>query len=135
MDDWQRDFFYIIETVTSEVEKLVTDVAKEVNVFMETLAEISENVSEQVQQAIATEFDDYLTQFVEPLLDIYVELDEEVWEMNYPGVETLEPRHDFHPACVGCRHFHGQSYNGNLLICGMHPYGYEGNHCPDWETH
>lgn len=36
-------------------------------------------------------------------------------------------------ACQGCCHYHGQTYGGELLVCGMHPYGVEGEHCPDWQ--
>ncbi|WP_088893356.1 hypothetical protein [Leptolyngbya ohadii] len=36
-------------------------------------------------------------------------------------------------ACRGCRHYHGRSYHGNFLICGMHPYGVETETCGDWE--
>jgi hypothetical protein len=35
--------------------------------------------------------------------------------------------------CQGCRHYHGRVYGGNLLVCAMHPYGAEGEHCSDWE--
>lgn len=34
--------------------------------------------------------------------------------------------------CQGCRNFHGQAHNGVLLVCAIHPYGWEGAHCPDW---
>lgn len=36
--------------------------------------------------------------------------------------------------CNGCRNYHGQAYGGNLLICGIHPYGVEGDECPDRDT-
>lgn len=36
-------------------------------------------------------------------------------------------------ACRGCLHYHGRSYNGSHLICGMHPYGVETETCSDWE--
>ena len=34
--------------------------------------------------------------------------------------------------CSNCVHYHGRSYNGNHLVCGMHPYGEED--CPDFEA-
>lgn len=38
-------------------------------------------------------------------------------------------------ACVGCRHYHGQAYNGVMFVCGMYPYGWEGEEkCPDRES-
>ncbi|MBD2077226.1 hypothetical protein H6F86_25780 [Phormidium sp. FACHB-592] len=35
--------------------------------------------------------------------------------------------------CQGCRHRHGRSYGGTLLVCGMHPYG-NGEGCSDFEA-
>lgn len=35
--------------------------------------------------------------------------------------------------CGGCRHWHGQVYNGVPLICAMHPYGPDAEACSDWE--
>ncbi len=35
--------------------------------------------------------------------------------------------------CQNCRNYHGQTYGGNFLVCGMHPYGVEGEECGDWE--
>ncbi|MGG6281848.1 hypothetical protein ACQ4M3_09780 [Leptolyngbya sp. AN03gr2] len=34
--------------------------------------------------------------------------------------------------CVDCKFFHGQWWGGQRLVCGMHPYGYEGQ-CTDKE--
>jgi len=37
-------------------------------------------------------------------------------------------------ACAGCRNYHGQAYGGTLLVCGIHPYGWEqSDRCPDWQ--
>ena len=40
-------------------------------------------------------------------------------------------------ACKGCRYLHGQTYIGekgeNILICGIHPYGWQEGNCPDYE--
>jgi len=38
-----------------------------------------------------------------------------------------------HPACQGCKHYHGYRYGEHLLVCAMHPYGSDNEHCPDWE--
>lgn len=35
------------------------------------------------------------------------------------------------PACVGCPDYVGQSFGRDLLHCAMHPYGPEGEACPD----
>ncbi len=33
--------------------------------------------------------------------------------------------------CLGCVNFCGETYNGNPLVCAIHPYGQE--NCPDFE--
>jgi hypothetical protein len=33
--------------------------------------------------------------------------------------------------CYGCTYLHGQIINGNLLVCGIHPFGLDD--CPDYE--
>jgi hypothetical protein len=38
------------------------------------------------------------------------------------------------PACRGCCHYHGRTYGGTRLVCGMHPYGVEEEYCPDWQA-
>lgn len=35
--------------------------------------------------------------------------------------------------CEGCRNHHGQVHGGNLLVCGIHPYGWDGEErCPEF---
>jgi hypothetical protein len=35
-------------------------------------------------------------------------------------------------ACQGCQNYYGETYNGNRLICGIYPYGWnDGDECPD----
>ncbi len=36
-------------------------------------------------------------------------------------------------SCVGCDNYHGQYYGENLLVCAMHPYGFNDDSCPDFE--
>jgi len=59
--------------------------------------------------------------------DAYLEL---LRQMNaqQPPLLPQQPK-----VCQGCRHYHGRTYGGNLLVCGMHPFGAEGEHCSDWE--
>jgi hypothetical protein len=36
--------------------------------------------------------------------------------------------------CSCCRYFHGVVYNGVTLNCTIHPSGWQGDKCPDWQT-
>lgn len=47
--------------------------------------------------------------------------------------QRLLPRPPQRPAaCQGCVHYHGRAYGGTMLICAMHPYGANEDHCLDW---
>jgi hypothetical protein len=35
--------------------------------------------------------------------------------------------------CTNCKYLEGKTYGGNLLVCGMHPYGPSGETCGDFE--
>lgn len=35
--------------------------------------------------------------------------------------------------CEGCRNYFGETHGGNRVICGIHPFGAEGDRCGDWE--
>ncbi len=123
MEDWQKDLAKAIETAADEVEQFFTG-----------LAEALEIAIDEVQTAVGAEIDRQWQEFLEPMLEMYLEIEEETNDSelisyNYP----VEPTAEKYPACRGCRHYHGQVYGGNLLVCGMHPYGQEDAHCRDWE--
>lgn len=50
----------------------------------------------------------------------------------HPWHATYRPQ-----ACQGCQHYLGTLLSGekgsNWLCCAMHPYGPDGEKCPDWE--
>ncbi|MCC5654511.1 hypothetical protein LC609_32975 [Nostoc sp. XA013] len=37
-------------------------------------------------------------------------------------------------SCIGCKYYHGISYNSVPFNCAIHPDGYEGSQCPDWQA-
>ncbi|MBR8837947.1 MAG: hypothetical protein DSM106950_29085 [Stigonema ocellatum SAG 48.90 = DSM 106950] len=130
MEKWQKEFWDMIQTVADEVERFFLGMTEMVDTFID----LSEEITEQVQNTIATEFDQYLQDLAEPILEVYWELEEVVGEdidLTFPY--SVDPTQEENSACIGCRHYHGQVYNGNLLVCGMHPYGWEDEKCPDWE--
>lgn len=129
MENWQKDFFEIVETVVDEVERFFQGVGATVD----SLFDLSEEITDQIQTTIAIEIEQCLTELTEPLLEAYWELEDIVGEVEQPFPYTVEPTPQEHPACIGCQHYHGQVYSGNLLVCAMHPYGWEEENCPDWE--
>lgn len=130
MEKWQKDFWEIIETVGDEVEHFFLEMTEMVDTFFE----LTEEITDQVQNTIAIEIDQYLQELAEPILEVYWELEEVVADDVDPGFPYfIEPSLEQNPACVGCHHYHGQVYGSKLLVCGMHPYGWEDENCPDWE--
>lgn len=147
MDDWTKDFFKAIETAMEDAEQFLHEVAEEVDETIDWLAEVSEDFSKQLDEAIreivpldeiVTEIDRTSVEAIDSILDVYLEVDWQVdEEVNDPDppvfVSYVSPSDRAQPACVGCRHYHGYVYSGNLLVCGMHPEGWDGENCPDWE--
>ena len=131
MDEWQKDFSDIVKSVSDEVERFFTGMTEVVDTFIE----MTEELSEQVHSSLLSEVDQYLQDLAEPFLEVYWDyedvLGEDVEGYHFPY--PVEPTAQQNQACIGCINYHGQVYNGNLLVCGMHPSGYEDETCPDWE--
>ncbi|MGB5970666.1 MAG: hypothetical protein WBG70_20305 [Spirulinaceae cyanobacterium] len=128
MEDWSKDALEILETVTDEVEQ-----------FFQDFSDGLDSVADEFYQAVTTEVDVFWQEVLEPFLGNefeFEEQDEDIYSFHIytPLVNRLEPTTSKNPACIGCRHYHGHIYNGNLLVCGMHPYGWEEESCPDWEN-
>ncbi|MGF1513066.1 MAG: hypothetical protein ACFB5Z_05140 [Elainellaceae cyanobacterium] len=140
MDDWFEELNRAVDTARQDLEMLVQEATEAAVEFTDSMIQISEVVGEQVQATLLTEaelvvgliaeqVDEWLTPGHFSLdIDLYWDPD-----TSEPWVERVTPSADYHPACVGCKHYHGRVYSGNLLVCGMHPYGWEGEECPDWE--
>ncbi|MEB3181496.1 MAG: hypothetical protein VKL59_21045 [Nostocaceae cyanobacterium] len=130
MDNWQKDLLEMMEGVATEVERFLAGMGEVVDSFLE----LSEEITEQIHSSIATEIDEYFHELVEPIFEVYSELEELVIEDIEPSFPyKVEATTEKNPACIGCHHYHGEVYSGNLLVCGMHPYGWEDATCPDWE--
>ncbi len=129
MEKWQKDFFDILDTVANEVERFFLGMTATVD----ALFELSEDMTDQLQATIATEIEQCLNELTEPFLTASWELEDIAAELENPYLYVVEPTPQKHPACIGCRHYHGQVYSGNLLVCAMHPYGWEDENCPDWD--
>jgi hypothetical protein len=139
MEGWQQDWVKMLETVADEIERFFEGVAKDLNEAADAWVNFSEEVAEQMERTIAPaidQMDDQIDAWIEPILLAFTSFEAAVGEAAAPVTHTVEPILNQHPVCVGCRHYHGQSYNGNMLVCAMHPYGVEEgvDSCPDKEA-
>ena len=134
MESWSKDFSELLEIMADEVEQFFTDIAKDVGEMVESFFEASEEIAEQMQTVFAVELEQRLGELIDPILEAYLGIELVVEETAQPMIHTVEPFLNDRPVCVGCRHYHGQTYGGTMLVCGMHPYGWEGDKCPDWQS-
>ncbi len=137
MEDWPKNFFQVIETAVLEVENLFNEMAEEIYEVIDEWEKFSEEITEEINTNIIAEIDEYLNDLIDPIIEVYLDLDLDTprEDVDYYFVDHVEPTLEEHPACRGCTHYHGQVYGGNLLVCAMHPYGVEGESCPDWESY
>ena len=125
MEEWPKDIVEVLESVADVVDE-----------FFQGVTDMVEVVANDIENIVGVDFDQCLQDLFEPIIEIYAELEEivseteETYYYSYP----VEPTPEKHAACVGCRHYHGQAYGGNLFICAMHPYGWDTDSCPDWES-
>jgi hypothetical protein len=134
MENGSIDFFKMLEVMVKEVEQFLTDTAKDVTEAVDAFIEASEEIVEQMQTAFEAEIEPRINEFLDPILEAYLGFEIVVEETTQPVSHSIEPFLNDHPACVGCRHYHGQAYGGTMLVCGMHPYGWEEEKCPDWQS-
>jgi hypothetical protein len=123
MEEWPKSVFEMLESVACMVDE-----------FFLGVTEMVEEIANDVQNTVGVEIDQYLQDVFEPIVEIYFELEEIVGETEQIYSYPVEPSPEKHPACIGCHHYHGQVYSGNLFVCAMHPYGWESENCPDWES-
>lgn len=148
MDDWAKEFYKAVESVATEVDRIFQEVVQEIDDWVEEWVEVSEEFSTQVEETLrstlpidemAAQFDRYLQESLDPLFELYLDLEFDLDQRQeeddpFVPVTYVQPSAEKNSACIGCQHYHGQIYGNNLLVCGMHPYGWEGESCPDWES-
>ncbi|HEY9643828.1 MAG TPA: hypothetical protein V6C57_25285 [Coleofasciculaceae cyanobacterium] len=144
MEGWQQDLIKTLETVAEGVEQFLQEVGKEVSEAADALLDFTEEVAEEIERAF-TPFEEGVSphldpsneppDWFEPLLAAILGFESTLDRAAEPFTHTVEPLINQHPVCVGCRNYHGQVYNGTMLVCAMHPYGIVdgADQCPDKE--
>lgn len=135
MEDWSKGLSEMVETAAAEVEKFVTEIGEEFQEMVDELTQLSDAFTTELESKVIPEIDDYINEILEPILDIYFDIELDLADEDFENFVTyVHPTASRHPACQGCQHYHGHTYNGNLLVCAMHPSGVEDETCPDWES-
>jgi len=145
MDGWQQDWMKTLEAVTDGIDQFFREVSKGVDEAADALLEFTEEVADEIERTFTPfeetvtpsldRLDGQLTEWFDPLLQMILGFEATLDRAAEPITHTVEPLINQHPACVGCRHYHGQVYSDTMLVCAMHPYGIvDGSEqCPDKE--
>lgn len=137
MDSGSNPFLEGISQIASEVEQFFTEFIDDFTEIVDAFVETSEELAELVKDAIVNEVEQQFNEFFEPLFEEFLGVSPVTEDREAEDSWAIDPSFDPLPetpsVCIGCHHYHGQAYNGNLLVCGMHPYGWEGDNCPDKE--
>jgi hypothetical protein len=148
MDDWAKEFYRAMNSVAVEVDRIFQEVVQDIDDWVDDWIEVSDEFSAQFGETwrstlpideIAAEFDRYLKEALDPLFELYQDIEfdldrEPDSNDSFVPITYVLPSAEKNSACIGCQHYHGQIYGNNLLVCGMHPYGWDGERCPDWES-
>jgi hypothetical protein len=123
MEEWQNEIAAVFKDLTALFDG-----------FGRELTELVEEATTEAQEMLNLQWDE----LKEVLTDIWqgLELDfEESTPINWDIPISTKPMPDpaIHPACVGCINYNGSIYGGNLLVCGIYPYGCSSSTCADWE--
>jgi hypothetical protein len=141
MHDWQTDWWKALDDLAQQVDRACQDLSHHLDELADAWMDSATALSEDIEAAIAphlNDLDDHLHQWLDPIVDLILELDDlppettSYYDDPFAPPQPATPQH--HPACIGCHHYHGHIYSGTLLVCAMHPYGWDGDTCPDWEA-
>lgn len=139
MNNWQDEWWKQLEKTAANMEEFFAEVGETTELVVDEVAENVGAFLAQFQVGFAEEVEDFIHNFVDVIITTSDEIDAALfneWDNfvddDFTSVSYHTPSANSHPACINCDNYHGHIYNGNLLVCGMHPHGYEGNTCPDW---
>ena len=123
MEEWQNEISAAFKDLTALFDE-----------FGREFTELVEEVTAEAQDILNLQWDELKEVLTELWQEFELEFEQPTpfnWDVPAPTKPMPDPA--THPACVGCINYNGSAYNGNLLVCGMHPYGCNSNTCADWE--
>ena len=123
MEEWQNEIAAAFKDLTALFDG-----------FRLELTEFVEEVTTETQEILTLQWDE----LKEVLTEIWQQLEldfEQSPPINWDLTMPTRPLPDLavHPACAGCINYNGSVYGGNLLVCGIYPYGCSSDTCTDWE--
>ena len=142
MDEWLKQLQQNANEAAEASGRALTKIAQRSEQMVEQWVDSSIEIVEIAEKSIEDNLAPALIQIneqVESALDagedfVHGQVTPWLERVTAPIANTINPLVQDHPVCVGCRHYHGANYGNEMLVCGMHPYGPDEEHCPDWES-
>ncbi|MFK8185619.1 MAG: hypothetical protein AB8B99_19760 [Phormidesmis sp.] len=131
MDEWLRQLQNNLDEAAQESGQWLVEIVEETD---QAIAHAADNVAEAISPVVIE-----IHQQVEESIDatelfIYQRLTPWIEEVTAPITNTITPYLQEHHPCIGCKYYNGSTHGGNMLVCGMHPYGPEDKTCQDWAS-
>ncbi len=123
MEEWQN-----------ELSAMLKDLTVLFDGFGRELTELVAEVTTEAQEILYLQWDELKEVLTEIWQEVDLDFEEQTsfnWDLPIPPQPMPDPI--AHRACVGCMNYNGSTFGGNLLVCGMHPYGCDSDVCADWE--
>lgn len=138
MDEWLKQLQNTLNSAARDSSNWLAEASQEANQAIEVFEQASTETLQEIQSAIEPVVNDITDQLETGLEASFVFIEQRVtpWvqETTAPITHTVNPWLQNHPTCIGCKNYHGSAYGENVLVCGMHPYGPDGESCADWES-
>lgn len=125
--NWQTDLRDAIGGFTQDVEALVDEISRDAMGALDRFVELSDDFVDDVTATTRREFetptpiasflDRDLEELLHSLLRPFIDLSIEEFNSSNSSIPKA------HALCENCENYHGYSYGGTQLVCGMHPYG------------
>ena len=131
MNDFLQQLQAELDEAAQASGKWLSEIAKEADrTFNDTADEIAQAIS-----PVVTEINQRLDESQDATeLFIYQTLTPWIEDITAPINNTVTPYFQEHHTCIGCKYYNGSEHGGNMLVCGMHPYGPDDETCQDWES-
>jgi hypothetical protein len=123
MEEWQNEIAAAFKDLTALFDG-----------FRLEFTELVEEVTVEATDILHLQWDELKEVLTEIWQELELDFEESTpinWDMPIPTRPMPDP--STHPACMGCVNYNGSIYGGNLLVCGMYPYGCDSDTCADWE--
>lgn len=132
----ERSVDETIDGVLEASDRIAADLDQAISPALENLDKWETEVAKQVSDWLPDIPAEAVEDFERQVDDWVVSTGASIGEAIRPIEQTVKPVINQHQPCIGCRHYHGEAYGENpeMLVCGIHPFGYEADQCPDWES-